>query len=66
METKNGKTYIKIGKWSLNPFNLFQQSVNGANWENLRKKLISSLETGEHTFSKDDIKALLKEGVARE
>jgi len=64
LEKRDGKTYIKIGKWNLNPFDLFHQSIDGANWENFRKKLLGSLGTGRHTFSKDDIKALLKEGVA--
>lgn len=63
LEIKNGKTYIKVGKWSLNVKELFHKPLDPAKWQEIKEKLKRGLDTGKHTFSKADIQRLMTDGL---
>jgi hypothetical protein len=63
LESKNGKTYIKVGKWSLNVKEFFHKPLDPARWQEIKQKLRNTLGTGKHTFNNADIQRLMAEGL---
>lgn len=63
LQEKNGKTTIKVGKWSWDIRNFFHKPLDPGRWQEIKDKLRRGLQTGRHTFSKSELQLLMTEGL---